>query len=235
MNLNLPHPSDLPPLLVVGAGKLGTAVAQSWERHGGTVAKRISAGQPWQPEGLVFEATAPHAAFDNLMRCVDTQVPVVTGTTGWLDRLVEMEGRMTESKSTAFYSTNFSPGVHALNLIAEHAAGVMSQLEGYTAHVREVHHVHKKDAPSGTALTLKRHVQQGGWTTPLGIESVRQGEVVGLHALAWDSAHDSVVLHHEAKSRLGFAEGAVWALRWTWARHRKEAFGLYTMTDLFTA
>ena len=235
MNPELHRPSDLPPLLVVGAGKLGTAVAEAWERQGGSVAGRISAGQDWQPEGLVFEATAPEAALDNLLRCAEARVPVVTGTTGWLDRLGELKGRLEAQKSTAFYSTNFSPGVHALNLIAEHAAGVMSQLEGYTAHVREVHHIHKKDAPSGTALTLKRHVQQGGWTTPLDIESVREGEVVGLHALAWDSAHDSVVLHHEAKSRLGFAEGAVWALRWTWKRHREEAFGLYTMTDLFTA
>ncbi|MDG1675508.1 MAG: dihydrodipicolinate reductase C-terminal domain-containing protein, partial [Flavobacteriales bacterium] len=173
MNPNLPRPSDLPPLLVVGAGKLGTAVAEAWELQGGTVASLISAGQEWQPEGLVFEATAPEAALDNLLRCADARVPVVTGTTGWFDRLGELEGRLQAAKSTAFYSTNFSPGVHALNLIAEHAAGIMSQLEGYTAHVREVHHIHKKDAPSGTALTLKHHVQQGGWTPPLDIESVR--------------------------------------------------------------
>lgn len=235
MNRNLPSPATLPPLTVVGAGKLGSAVAEAWTRHGGKVSARITAGQSWVPEGLVFEATAPDAAFANLVRCAEARVPVVTGTTGWLERLGELEGHLTQSQSTAFYSTNFSPGVHALNLIAEHAAGVMSQLEGYTAHVREVHHIHKKDAPSGTALTLKKHVQQGGWSKPLDIESVREGEVVGLHALAWDSAHDSVVLHHEAKSRLGFAEGAVWALRWTWERHREEAFGLYTMTDLFTA
>ena len=235
MNTELPLPSACPPVTVVGAGKLGTAVAEAWERHGGVVAERVTAGQAWEPRGLVFEATAPEAALGNLLTCAQARVPVVTGTTGWLEQLSKLERVLGESPSTAFYSTNFSPGVHALNLIAEHAAGVMNQLEGYTAHVREVHHIHKKDAPSGTALTLKKHVQRGGWTSPLDIESVREGEVVGLHALAWDSAHDSVVLHHEAKSRLGFAEGAVWALRWTWERHRQEAFGLYTMTDLFSA
>ena len=114
MNPDLPRPSELPPLFVVGAGKLGTAVAEAWERQGGTVALRISAGQEWQPEGLVFEATAPDVALGHLLRCAEARVPVVTGTTGWLDRLGELEGRLEAQKSTAFYSTNFSPGVHAL-------------------------------------------------------------------------------------------------------------------------
>lgn len=233
MNPDLPAPSTLPPLTVVGAGKLGSAVAEAWQRQGGTVCSRVHSGQPWEPAELVFEATAPEAAFENVLRCVEAGVPVVTGTTGWLHRLGELEEPLSRLHGTVFWSTNFSPGVHALNVIAMRAAEVMSQLDGYTAHIREVHHVNKKDAPSGTALTLKQFTQNGGWNLPLDIDSVREGEVVGLHALAWDSAHDSVVLQHEAKSRLGFAEGAVWALRWTWKRHRRREFGLYTMTDLF--
>jgi 4-hydroxy-tetrahydrodipicolinate reductase len=233
MNRDLPSPSALPPLTVVGAGKLGGAVAEAWKRHGGTVAAFVHKSQDWEPSGLVFEATAPEAAFEHVLKCLEAGVPVVTGTTGWLDRLGELESRSTPWRSSVFWSTNFSPGVHALNLIAGHAAKIMSQLEGYTAHIREVHHVHKKDAPSGTALTLKQCAQLGGWPHPLDIESAREGDVVGLHALAWDSAHDSVVLQHEAKSRLGFAEGAVWALQWTWERQRRAEFGLYTMTDLF--
>ena len=100
--------------------------------------------------------------------------------------------------------------------------------------VREVHHVHKLDAPSGTAITLKQAAMTGGLSKGTPIRSERQGEVVGLHALAWESAHDSFVLQHEAKSRAGFAEGAVLALRWTWRQHQLGQHGLYTMNDLFT-
>ena len=233
MNADLPLPQSIPPLLVVGAGKLGSAVAEAWLNQGGSVQEAVSAGETWVPEGLVFEATAPGVAFENVLRCVHANVPVVTGTTGWLDRLDELEAAIASTKCTAFWSTNFSPGVHALNQIAQHAAGIFEKIPGYEAHIHEVHHVHKKDAPSGTAITLRQHAKQGGWSPELPIESKREGEVIGLHALAWDSVHDAVVLQHEAKSRLGFAEGAVWALRWTWQRHLKRDFGLYTMTDLF--
>ena len=233
MSAELPMPQTIPPLLVVGAGKLGSTVAEAWIKHGGTMREAVGAGETWLPEGLVFEATAPDAAFNNVMRCVEANVPVVTGTTGWLERLEELEAAIAGAKSTAFWSTNFSPGVHALNQIAQHAAGIFEKIPGYRAQIHEVHHIHKKDAPSGTAITLQQHAMQGGWSQALPIESKREGEVVGLHALAWDSVHDAVVLQHEAKSRLGFAEGAVWALRWTWQRHLERDFGLYTMTDLF--
>ena len=124
----------------------------------------MTAADAWEPQGLVFEATAPDAAVGNLARCIEAQVPVVTGTTGWLERLDEVRDLSLRADSTAFYSTNFSPGVHALNAIAKHAAGVFNQIPGYAPHIREVHHVHKKDAPSGTALTLAEHVTDGGWT-----------------------------------------------------------------------
>ena len=233
MAIDLPSPSDLPPLMVVGAGKLGSVVAEAWTRHGGTVGKQVNAGEPWSPEGLVFEATVPDAAFDHVRICVEHRVPVVTGTTGWLERLDELKAAVNAAGSSAFWSTNFSPGVHALNLVAAHAASVFERIPGYRASIQEVHHVHKVDAPSGTALTLSEWVKRGGWSGDVAIDSVREGDVVGLHALAWDSAHDAFVLQHEAKSRVGFAEGAVWALRWTWERQRREEFGLYTMTDLF--
>ena len=111
-------------------------------------------------------------------------------------------------------------------------AGV-SKIPGYNASISEVHHIHKKDAPSGTALTLAEHVKNGGWPGEVAIESERRGEVVGLHSLRWDSDHDVVALHHEAKSRVGFAEGAVWALKWTWKQHELKRFGLFTMNNLF--
>ena len=224
---------SIPPLTIVGAGKLGMAVAEAWQRQGGALGECVTKGQPWSPKGLVFEATSPEAAFDNVKRCIDAGVPVVTGSTGWLERAPEIEALAVAKGCAAFCSTNFSPGVHALNLVAAHAASVFERIPGYRASIQEVHHVHKVDAPSGTALTLSEWVKRGGWSGDVAIDSVREGDVVGLHALAWDSAHDAFVLQHEAKSRVGFAEGAVWALRWTWERQRREEFGLYTMTDLF--
>ena len=234
MITDLPVPSATPPLTVVGNGKLGSAVALAWEQQGGQIARKVHQGEDWTPVGLVFEATAPEAALPNLLRCVDKGVPVVTGTTGWLHDLPVLQSHLKTNQSSVFWSTNFSPGVYALNAIAKYASGVMAKLDNYEARILDIHHTMKRDAPSGTALTLEQHVRLGGWTAPIGMESKREGDVVGFHSLAWDSDHDSVVLHHEAKSRLGFAEGAVWALRWTWERHRREAFGLYTMTDLFS-
>lgn len=234
MNRALPPASSLAPLIVVGHGKLGAAVARAWEEAGGTVETTVGRGDRWTPRGLVFEATSPDAALENVLRCVENGVPVVTGTTGWLEDLNRVEAALANSSGTVLWSTNFSPGIHALNLIASHASGVMARLEGYEAQLQEVHHVQKKDAPSGTALTLQHFARQGGWDREIQIESVREGDVVGLHRLAWESAHDCVALQHEAKSRLGFAQGAVWALRWTAEQHKNKAFGLYTMTDLFS-
>ena len=233
MMIDLPNPSAIPGLTVIGNGKLGSAVAMAWERQGGEIARKVHQGEDWTPEGLVFEATAPEAALPNLLRCVDHGIPVVTGTTGWLHDLPLLKSHMGTKKSSVFWSTNFSPGVFALNAIAQYAAGVMAKLDNYEARISETHHIHKLDAPSGTALTLEQHVRLGGWSESISMTSKREGDVIGFHSLAWDSDHDSVVLHHKAKSRQGFAEGAVWALRWTWARHQQGNFGLYTMTDLF--
>ena len=168
---------------------------------------------------------APDAAVDNLTRCIEAQVPVVTGTTGWLERLDEVRDLALREGSTVFYSTNFSPGVHALNAIAKHAAGVFHQIPGYVPHIREVHHVHKKDAPSGTALTLAEHVTQGGWTRDLPIESVRAGEVVGLHAGV--GLCTMPLFCSTTKTRAGFARGRVGPLldletpcgAWIWTVH----------------
>jgi 4-hydroxy-tetrahydrodipicolinate reductase len=110
---------------------------------------------------------------------------------------------------------------------------VFALLDGYDASIHEVHHIHKKDAPSGTALTLKSQLVLGGWSHPVAVSHERTSDVVGLHTLAWNSVHDAVVLQHEAKSRQGFAEGAVLALRWTWSKHLANDHGVYTMTDLF--
>lgn len=235
MAVDLPSPRDIPPLTIVGAGKLGRAVGEAWEASGGEIQAIVSAGQAWKPQGLVFEATRPDSALDNILKCVDANTPVVTGTTGWLEHLPAVSDALTQTDGVVFWSTNFSPGVHVLNQLASYAANLFSQLGGYEARIEETHHLQKVDAPSGTALTLKQHVAHGGWPHDIQISSKREGKVVGLHTLTWESVHDSVVLQHEALSRLGFAQGAVMALRYTWAKRVQEAFGLYTMKDLFKA
>ena len=229
----LPLPFNMPPLEVVGAGKLGQAVARAWSDAGGTLGLQVQAGMAWSPEGIVFEATEPTAALGNLSRCIEAGVPVVTGTTGWHQDLDTVKTAASERGTSVFWSTNFSPGVHATNLIAQEAGRVFALLEGYDASIHEVHHTNKKDAPSGTALTLKSHMEQGGWHHPVAVSSERKGDVVGWHTLAWNSAHVAVVLQHKAKSRQGFVKGAIIALRWTWAKHLATDHGVYTITDLF--
>ena len=110
MTAKLPLPSGLPPLTVVGAGKLGTAVAKAWEQRGGSVAARVTAADTWEPQGLVFEATAPDAAVGNLTRCIEAQVPVVTGTTGWLERLDEVRDWPFARTARRFTAPTSAPG-----------------------------------------------------------------------------------------------------------------------------
>ena len=198
---SLPHPLVLLALTVVGAVKLGQSVAKAWKDAGGEIGREIRSGQSWTPQGMVFEATAPEAALPHLLRCLEHQVPVVTGTTGWLSHLPQVQQAAEDHHGTLFWSTNFSPAVHATHLIAREATRIMALLDGYEASIQDVHHVHKKDSPSGTALTLQENVLQAGWTKDLPIASQRMGEVVGLHKLSWESDHDCVALQHEAKSR----------------------------------
>lgn len=200
---------------------------------------------------VAIEFSIPSSAYSNIMKAFDAGLKVVSGTTGWFaGHRAEMEALCAEGK-TLFWSSNFSIGVYIFSAVNSYLAGIMDKFEGYDVAMDEVHHCHKLDAPSGTAVTLAegllaRLSRKDSWTgelAPLGevesfktpepgsalkIYSYRHDEVPGIHTIRYESDADRIVITHEAKSRRGFALGAVLAAEFA-AGHA----GLLGMDDLF--
>ncbi len=202
---------------------------------------------------VAIEFTTPQAAYGNFLRAFKHNVKVVSGSTGWIPQHGEEVRKMcTEGGQTLFWSSNFSLGVTVFRAVNRYLARIMNRFDAYSPSLQEVHHVHKLDHPSGTAITLAEELtaeverlkgwQMGTLVNPDGsqvqeadvaadilrIDSVRRGEVPGIHSVTWDSEADSITITHDAHSRRGFALGAVLAAEYT-AEHK----GLLTMSDLF--
>lgn len=168
---------------------------------------------------VAIEFTTPQTAEQNILRAWSAGVPVVCGTTGWnveslkqqlLHNSIQLLHHTTPS---LMWSSNYSIGVNILFALNQQLAKLMVSYPDYTPHMTEVHHIHKLDAPSGTAKTLQETI--GEERLPLeAIESIREGEVPGIHTVTWDSEVDSITITHSAKSRKGFALGAVIAAEW---------------------
>jgi 4-hydroxy-tetrahydrodipicolinate reductase len=191
-----------------------------------------------------IEFTVPAAAPGNIMECIRLGIPVVSGTTGWNDRISDIERFCMENKGTLFYASNFSVGVNILFAMNRKLAGIMKQFPEYAVSMEEVHHVHKKDAPSGTAISLAEQIleekkQIKGWYLKgsdrdlekagdrLPIVAIREGEVKGKHSILYESELDSITLSHAAKTRDAFAAGALLA-----AAYIKDRKGVFGMQDL---
>lgn len=187
----------------------------------------------------VIEFTTPATAVDNYLACFRAEVPVVSGTTGWLDRRDYVHQQCLLSGGTFFYASNFSVGVNLFFELNRKLAEIMTSWPEYQVSVKEIHHTRKLDAPSGTAISLATDltgIVQGkkGWTgdqepasDEIGISSERTGDVTGIHTITWESDADFIRINHEAKSRKGFALGAVMA-----AEFCLEHKGILTMKDL---
>ena len=191
-----------------------------------------------------IEFSTPGTAVDNILRCFAAGVPVVSGTTGWLDALPELRDMCDKGKGTLLYGSNFSIGVNVFMAVNRYLAKVMNDFPDYTPSMVEIHHIHKLDHPSGTAITLAEDLVQAvgridAWEEPepgkepdthkLPIENVREGEVPGTHIVTWDSPVDKITISHEAKSRQGFALGAVKAAEWVKGRK-----GYFTVADMLS-
>ena len=207
-------------LLVLGRGKTGSLVAEVAREHGHEVVVLSAADNP-DASGLTsgmlsridvaIDFTTPKAVVQNIEACVAAGRNMVVGTTGWYHELPRI-GKLVEEGGTALlYGANFSIGVNLFFEIARGAAAALRQ--GYFGQIFERHHAHKKDAPSGTALALQRLIQTATGTK-LEVTSFREGDVVGMHELIFDSSVDTIYLCHDAKSRRGFAEGAVRGVEW---------------------
>ena len=207
-------------LLLLGRGKTGSLVAEVARERGHQVrvlgAAENANASALTPDGLrgvdvVVDFTMPQAVVQNIEACAQAGASMVVGTTGWspeLSRVKELVGR---SGIGFLYAPNFSVGVNVLFEIARVAGAALQH--GYAGHIVERHHEQKKDKPSGTAAKLKQIMDQAGGTN-LEITSIREGDTVGTHVILLDSANDTMMITHDAKSRRGFAEGAVQAAEW---------------------
>lgn len=173
---------------------------------------------------IAIDFSNPEGAYQNLCNCVENNVPVVSGTTGWLEKYDEFISYCESNQGSFIYASNFSIGVNLFFNLNEYLAKMMENIKGYDVAMEEIHHVHKLDAPSGTAITLAEQIIQHGnkdqWTlenaadNDLHIEVKREGEVPGTHLVQYKSEVDAIEIKHTAFNREGFALGAVIAAEW---------------------
>jgi len=188
---------------------------------------------------VAIEFSQPDSAFSNYLKCFEANIPIVSGTTGWLDKLPDVKSYCKDKKQTFFYASNFSLGVNLFFKLNTQLAKLMNKVEGYNVEISEIHHIEKKDAPSGTAITLAEQIisyfpKKEKWikenavnNTELVIHSFREDKVPGTHTVKYESDVDNIEIIHTAKSRKGFALGAVLAAELT-----KTKSGFLTMDDL---
>ena len=216
-------------IALVGCGRMGRLVGRLAPGAGATVVLRLDASSNRGGTGLTGEAlqgtdvaidfsTSRAVMSGNLERLCDLGIDTVLGTTGWDERRAELLAHARASRIGLVYGANFSVGVNAFYRIAAAAARTLARCDGYALAAFESHHRGKRDAPSGTALRLLDEVRTAGWGGEIDVTSQRTGHVPGTHELQWDSAADTVRLRHTARSREGFARGALAAARWIHGR-----------------
>lgn len=231
-------------IALVGYGKMGKIIDGIASSRGHEIVARLNqtpTSENLNNPDVVIEFSQPEVAFDNIKACLELGVPVVCGTTGWLERKPEIE-KIAEANGTAFlYGSNFSLGVNLFFALNENLAQLMNKFKkDYTCQLEEIHHVHKKDAPSGTAISVAegiiKHSDFTSWKlddtegNALGITAIREDEVPGTHSVYYRSEVDEIEIKHTAFSRNGFALGAVIAAEWL--PGKKGIFGMKEVLGL---
>lgn len=234
-------------IALIGYGKMGQAIERIAKSKGHEVPVIIDKDNyddlqtlTTDKADVVIEFTQPDSAFNNITTCIKNGIPIVSGTTGWLDKRAEVEALCKENEGAFFYASNFSVGVNIFFNINKQLAKIMNNFEEYDVEMDETHHIHKKDAPSGTAITLAEGIlenvaRKSTWklkddattATDLKITDYRIGEVPGTHTIYYNSEIDSIEIKHTAHSREGFAGGAVLAALWLVGKK-----GIFGMNDM---
>lgn len=232
-------------IALIGYGKMGKTIEKIAKNRGHEIVSIIDIdnledfeSDAFKSADVAIEFTRPDVAISNVRQCFKANVPVVCGTTGW--DLQSVKAELEKKEQTLFWSSNYSLGVSIFFALNKYLAKLMNKFDNYNVEMTEVHHIHKLDAPSGTAITLAEGVlenldrkevwvkEQETKKSDLAIKSIREGEVPGIHTIYYESEVDSIKITHDAKSREGFALGAVVAAEFTVGKK-----GLLGMHDLF--
>ncbi len=231
---------------IIGYGKMGREIEKILIERGHTITAIIDAdnrsdlsSEAFASSDVAIEFTTPHTAYENLVASIEAGVAVVSGTTGWLEHFDQIKELCAERNGAFFYASNYSLGVNLTFRLNKILASMINSVEGYGVEIEEVHHIHKLDAPSGTAITLAEGViealdSKSGWvndTEPqeseVQILSKRIGETPGIHTVTYESQEDIIELKHTIKSRSALAKGAVVAAEFLCGKQ-----GVYSMDDL---
>ena len=234
-------------IALIGYGKMGKAIEEIAISRGHSVVVKFNSQNPLESSQLrttdvAIEFSQPDLALKHIKLCADGQIPIVVGTTAWEEHLPEIINHIDKREASLIYSSNFSIGVNLFFEMNKHLARLMNDKTDYVASITEIHHTHKIDAPSGTAVTLAKdlisnHPNYSSWKltgqsqnmekSDLPISAVREENVPGTHLISYTSEIDTLTIEHQAHNRKGFALGAVIAAEFI---HKKQ--GVYTMSDI---
>jgi 4-hydroxy-tetrahydrodipicolinate reductase len=222
-------------LAIVGYGRMGRLIEQLAPQAGFNVILKLDIDANERQQGITtenfrgvdvaIEFSMPHVVVANLERLCAIGVPTVTGTTGWFSELDRVRAFVEKSGTGVVWSANYSIGVNVFRRVVAEAARLLAQEDEYGAWAWEVHHATKKDAPSGTLIQLVEEMKRAGYTRPIDASANRAGANPGTHEIGFDSTADTITLRHTARSREGFARGALRAARWVIGKHGLHEFG----------
>lgn len=224
-------------ILLVGHGKMGQLVGSLAAEYGaevaGTIDPRLADGRDgpladrWRGVDVAIDFSSPDAVVANVPPLVKRGINVVIGTTGWQKDEAAVRQAVSDSHAGVVAAPNFSTGVVLFEAIVARAAALFAAQAEFGAWLHEAHHATKKDAPSGTALLLKRAMEQAGFSRPIDVSSARAGYIPGIHTVGFDGPAESITLTHTARDRTAFARGALQAARWVQGKR-----GWFTMHDV---
>jgi 4-hydroxy-tetrahydrodipicolinate reductase len=233
-------------IALIGYGKMGRAIEEIAVSRGHTILLKVSSANPQElsvdrlkEADAAIEFTGPESAYDNIIRGLEAGIPIVCGSTGWLSKLEDVREYCRQRQGTFLYASNFSVGVNIFFELNKRLAALMATHPDYKPRITEIHHTEKKDAPSGTAITLAEQLlekihRKNGWVNhisdnldELEILSERTDPAPGTHIVAYSSAIDTITITHEAHNRKGFATGAVLAAEFLAGKK-----GIYRMSDV---
>lgn len=234
-------------IALLGYGKMGKEIEQIALQRNHTIVLKINkenssnlTTEQLKQADVAIEFSTPDTVISNIYKCFEAQLPIVVGATGWYEKFNEIKAYCLKENHSLFYATNFSLGVNLFFKMNEEIACMMKNFRGYEVTMQEIHHIHKLDKPSGTAITtaekiLANQTKKTNWSidkktdTNLFIDVVREDEVPGTHTVFYKSDIDEISLTHKAYNRKGFALGAVLA-----AEFLQNKKGVYTMSDLLS-